>query len=83
MSIEDQSLAYIDFFGYHIVSNSKICEKISSHFDYCTLGGRFVNNNLENVAPYQKAIKEYGKVGTFVLCQAKSSFVSVLELMLH
>lgn len=67
MSIEDQTLAYMELFGYLISFDGQIYEKVSSHFDSCVLGGRYTKGDLEYVAPYQNVIDEHGGVGAFVL----------------
>ena len=67
MPVEDQALAYIELFGYHIASNGKIYEKVSSHFDSCVLGGRYTNEDITGVAPYQNVLDECGQADAFVL----------------
>ena len=67
MSFEDKVEAYIDLRGFRIGYDGKVYEKVSAHFDYCILGGRFVNENFANVVSYQKVIDKYGSAGAFVL----------------
>lgn len=67
MSFEDKVEAYIDLRGFRIGYDGKVYEKVSAHFDYCILGGRFVNENFANVVSYQKVIDKYGSTGAFVL----------------
>lgn len=67
MSFEDKVEAYIDLRGFRIGYDGKVYEKVSAHFDYCILGGRFVKDNLDNIVPYQKVIDEYGEVAGYVL----------------
>lgn len=67
MSFEDKVLAYLELCGFHLDNNGSVWQKVSDHFDYCTLGGRFSNDNLENIVPYKKVIEEYGEVDAFVL----------------
>lgn len=67
MSFEDMVEAYIDLRGFRIGYDGKVYEKVSAHFDYCILGGRFVNENFANVVSYQKVIDKYGSTGAFVL----------------
>lgn len=67
MSFEDKVEAYIDLRGFRIGYDGKVYEKVSAHFYYCILGGRFVNENFANVVSYQKVIDKYGSTGAFVL----------------
>lgn len=67
MTLEDKAMEYIEKWGYQLRSDGGIWEKVSAYFDYCTLGGRFVKDNLDNIVPYQKVIDEYGEVAGYVL----------------
>lgn len=67
MSFEDKVLAYIDENRFRVGDDGKVYEKISAHFDYCVLGGRFATNKVPSVTTYNKVCEEYGEVAAFVL----------------
>lgn len=67
MSFEDKVEAYIDLRGFRIGYDGKVYEKVSAHFDYCILGGRYITNDISSVTTYRKVCEEYGDAGAFVL----------------
>ena len=67
ISFKDKVLTYIELCGFRLGYDGKVYCKASAHFDYCSFGGRFVNENFADVVPYQKVIDKYGGAGAFVL----------------
>lgn len=66
MSFDDKVSEYMDICGFRTGCYGEIYQKVSAHFDECSLGGRYVNKNFADVVPYQKVIDEYGE-DAFVL----------------